>query len=399
MGAVVIEGPRACGKTATARQVAASEVQLDVDQNARRAVAVDPGLVLEGPAPRLIDEWQTEPEIWNHIRRAIDERGAAGQFILTGSATPADDVTRHTGAGRIASLRMRPMTLFESGHGSGAVSFEATLAGDPPRAPDPGLTVKDLADRACVGGWPGYLSLGVREVTDAVRSYIDEIRRSDVSRLDGTSRDPAKVGRLMASVARHVATRASIPTLASDVGGDGGPLADTTVREYVAALERLMILEDQPAWNPHLRSRSRLRKAPKLHFVDPSLAVAALGASPETLLADLEYFGFVFESLVVRDLRVLAQRIDAEVLQYEDNTGLEIDAIVRQRSGDWAAVAIKLGHRQVDDAARDLLKLRDERVDTSRTGEPSALAVIVGTGLSYVRDDGVSVIAIGALGP
>jgi predicted AAA+ superfamily ATPase len=279
------------------------------------------------------------------------------------------------------------------------VSFEATLAGDPPRAPDPGLTVKDLADLACVGGWPGYLSLGVREATDAVRSYIDEIRRSDVSRLDGTSRDPAKVGRLMASVARHVATRASIPTLASDVGGDGGPLADTTVREYVAALERLMILEDQPAWNPHLRSRSRLRKAPKLHFVDPSLAVAALGASPETLLADLEYFGFVFESLVVRDLRVLAQRIDAEVLQYEDNTGLEIDAIVRQRSGDWAAVAIKLGHRQVDDAAKDLLKLRDERVDTSRTGEPSALAVIVGTGLSYVRDDGVSVIAIGALGP
>jgi predicted AAA+ superfamily ATPase len=399
MGAVVIEGPRACGKTATTRQIAASEVRLDVDQNARRAVGVDPSLVLEGPTPRLIDEWQTEPEIWNHIRRAIDDRGKPGQFILTGSAVPADDVTRHTGAGRIARLRMRPMTLFESGQGNGAVSLEATMAGEPVRASDPGLTVTDLAHLACRGGWPGYLHLEVPEAIDAVRSYLDEIRRSDISRVDATSRDPARVGRLMASVARHVSTRASVPTLAADVGGQDGPLAETTVRDYLAALERLMVLEDQPAWNPHLRSRSRLRRAAKRHFVDPSLAAAALGASPESLLQDLEFFGFLFESLVIRDLRVLSQRIDAEVLQYEDNTGLEIDAIVRRRNGDWAAFAVKLGQRQVDDAAKALLKLRDERVDTARAGSPSALAVVVASGLSYLREDGVAVVAIGALGP
>jgi uncharacterized protein len=399
MGAVVIEGPKACGKTATAREFAASEVLLDVDPNARRAVGVDPALVLDGKTPRLIDEWQIEPEIWNHIRRAIDDRGEAGQFILTGSAVPPDDVTRHTGAGRLVRMRMRPMSLFETGHGSGEVSVRSLLRGIPPRAMDPGLTVSDLADRASVGGWPGHLNQDVEEGLDAVRAYLDEIRRVDVSRVDETLRDPEKIGRLLMSLGRNVATYASIPTLAADTGGADGVLADSTIRDYLSALKRLMIVEDQPAWTPHLRSKSRLRKASKRHFVDPSLAVAALGATPRSLLQDLEFLGFVFESMVIRDLRIHAQGADAEVLQYQDNTGLEVDAIVRTRDGRWAAFEVKLGQRHVDEAAHNLLKFRDQRIDTVRVGEPTVLAVITGTGLSYMRDDGVAVIAAGALGP
>lgn len=399
MGAVVIEGPKACGKTATARQVAASEVLLDVDQNARRAVGVDPDLVLGGKTPRLIDEWQIEPAIWNHLRRAVDDRGEPGQFILTGSAVPPDDVTRHTGAGRVTRVRMRPMSLFESNHATGDVSLQTLLEGVPPRATDPGLTVRGLAERSCVGGWPGHVGRPVDHGLDAVRAYLDEIRRVDVGRVDETVRDPAKVGRLLASIGRNVATYASIPTLVADAGGADALLAESTVRQYLGALERLMIIEDQPAWGPHLRSKSRLRKASKRHFVDPSLAVAALGATPSALLDDLEFFGFIFESLVVRDLRIYAQAADAEVLQYQDNSGLEVDAVVRVRDGRWAAFEIKLGQTQVDQAAKHLLKLRDERVDVRMIGEPRMLAVIVSTGISYLREDGVGVISVGALGP
>jgi len=399
MGAVVIEGPKACGKTATAREFAASEVLLDVDQNARRAVGVDPDLVLSGDPPRLIDEWQIEPAIWNHIRRAVDDRGEVGQFILTGSAVPPNDVTRHTGAGRLTRLRMRPMSLFETGHATGGVSVAALLQGKSPRAADPGLTIRNLVERASVGGWPGHLDRGVDERLEAVRSYLDEIRRVDVGRVDQAVRDPEKIGRLLASLGRNVATYASIPTLAGDAGGADGALADSTIRDYLAALDRLMILEDQPAWAPHLRSKSRLRKASKRHFVDPSLAVAALGATPAQLLDDLEFFGFVFESLVIRDLRIYAQAADARILQYQDNSGLEVDAVVRTRDGRWAAFEVKLGQDQVDEAARNLVKLRDGRIDTAKAGEPAVLAVIVGTGLSYTRDDGVAVVAVGALGP
>ena len=399
MGAVVIEGPKASGKTATAREFAASEVLLDVDQNARRAVGVDPDLVLDGDRPRLIDEWQVEPAIWNHIRRAVDDRGKPGQFILTGSAVPPDDVTRHTGAGRLTRLRMRPMSLFETRDATGIVSVAALLQGVPPRAPDPGLTVPGLAEKACVGGWPGHLNHGVDEALEAVRSYLDEIRRVDIGRVDQTRRDPERVGRLLASLARNVATYVSIPTLAADAGGADGLLANSTVRDHLTALQRLMIVEDQLAWAPHLRSKSRLRKASKRHFVDPSLAVAALGATPKDLLEDLEFFGFIFESLVIRDLRIYAQAADAAVLQYQDNSGLEIDAVVRARNGRWAAFEVKLGHGQVDEAAHNLLKFRDERIDTAKTGRPQTLAVIVSTGLSYMREDGVAVVSVGTLGP
>lgn len=397
-GAVVIEGPKACGKTATARQVAASEVLLDVDRDARQAIAVDPSLILEGPVPRLIDEWQVEPTIWNHIRRTVDDRGKPGQFILTGSAVPADEVTRHTGAGRLTRLWMRPMSLAETGHSTRTVSLANLLQGRSPRSPSTELTVREIAERIAVGGWPGHVHRDTTSSIRAVRDYLEEIRRIDVSRVDRTKRDPARVGRLLRSFARNVATCAPNTTLAADAGGAEGALANDTIADYLSSLERLMIIEDQPAWATHLRSRSILRRTPKRHFVDPSLAVAALRATPERLLEDLNLFGFLFESLVVRDLRIYAQAADATVYHYRDNTGLEVDAIVQANDGRWAAFEIKLGVGNVDAAAESLLKFA-RRVDTEKSGEPGVLAVITSTGYGYVREDGIGVIPIGALGP
>jgi uncharacterized protein len=397
-GAVVIEGPKACGKTATARQIAASEALLDVDANARRAVAVDPALVLDGATPRLIDEWQLEPVLWNHVRRAVDDRKQPGQFILTGSAVPADDVTRHTGAGRITRLRMRPMTLFELGTSNGGISLDALMAGEPGRSADSGLAVADLAREIALGGWPGFRGLEITQALRAVRDYLDEIRRVDISSVDGTRRDPSKVGQLLRSLARNTATYVATTTLANDAGGADGPLKGDTAREYLDALARLMIIEDQPAWAPHLRSKYVLRSTVKRHFVDPSLAVAALRGTPERLLQDLNLFGFLFESFVVRDLRVYAQAIDAQVLQYRDSNGLEVDAIVETADGRWAAFEIKLGPGFVDEGATNLNKFV-RQIDTTKCGSPAMLGVIVSTGYGYVRDDGINIIPIGALGP
>jgi len=393
-GAVVIEGPKACGKTSTARNLAVSEVLLDVDENARQAVAVDPRLVLAGDTPRLIDEWQIEPAIWNHIRRAVDERGAPGQFILTGSAVPADDITRHTGAGRLTRLRLRPMTLFELDRSAGTVSLAKLMNGDRPACPDPGLNIQELIELIAVGGWPGHLRLTSKQALQANLDYLEEIKRVDISRVDGVRRDPDKVSRLLRSLARNTSTYASATGMAEDIGS----ITVQTVLEYLASLERLMIVEDQPAWAPHLRSRSRLRSAAKRHFVDPSLAVAALRTSPEGLLKDMNLLGFLFESLVIRDLRVYAQAMDAEVLQYRDNTGLEVDAVIHYADGRWGALEIKLGARMVEQGAASLLKFID-RVDTKKCGSPSLLAVITGTGYGYLREDGVTVIPIAALKP
>lgn len=397
-GAVVIEGPKACGKTATARQVAQSEVLLDVDLNARRAMGVDPALVLAGPVPRLIDEWQVAPEIWNHIRRTVDDRGAAGQFILTGSAVPADDIVRHTGAGRLTRLRMRPLSLFEASKSTGAISLRELLGGATARSTDPGLAVGDLAEQVVIGGWPMNLSRDATQSEQAVRDYLEEIRRVDVGRIGDRTRDPHKVGRLLRALARHVATEATIATLSTDAGAEDGALARDTVSDYLDALQRLMVVEDQPAWSPHLRSKARIRGAAKRHFVDPSLAAAALRASPDRLLADLQLLGLLFESLVVRDLRIYAQACDATVLHYRDSNGLEVDAIVEMADGRWGAFEVKLGQDQVDAGATTVRRFA-EQVDTSRCGEPACLAVITSTGYGYVRDDGVSVIPIGALGP
>lgn len=398
LGAVVLEGPRACGKTSTARRFAASEALMDTDVNLREAALLDPALVLEGETPRLIDEWQLVPTLWNHVRRMIDDRRSPGQFLLTGSAVPSDDVVRHSGAGRLIRVRMRPLSLFESGVSTGRVSMKALLKGEAPRAPDSGVRIPDLVDAVVRGGWPRHADLPLEAAARAVRAYVDETRRVDLARVDGIQRDPERVGRVLVSLARSVATEVDLTTLASDTGGAEGPVTRDTARQYLDALERVMVVEDQPAWTPHLRSRARLRKAPKRHFVDPSLAVAALGAGRDDLLADLQYFGFLFESLVVRDLRVYAQAHEAEVLHYRDGSGLEVDAVVRTRDRRWSAFEVKLGDHRVDEAAENLLRFRN-RVDTERMGEPGTLAIITGTGFAYRRTDGVAVIPIGTLGP
>ena len=425
-GAVVIEGPRVCGKTTTARQAASSEVLMDADPSVDEAMAVDPRLLLEGPEPRLIDEWQVEPAIWNYIRRAVDDRPGRGHFILTGSAVPPDDITRHSGAGRMSRLRLRPMSLFElrgagdrsaprDGTARGRsreerdraddesaashVSLKRLLRGEPAPSLKHELPLTEIAELVCVGGWPGHLR--GRSAEDAIvanRDYLEEICRTDIRRVDGVARDPERVRRFLSSIARNTATCATVATMAADAGGSDASLSRETARSYLGALERLMVVEHQPPWGPHLRSRSRLRNTPKRHFADPSLAVAALGAGPEHLLRDLQWFGFLFESMAVRDLRVYAQDNRASVYHYRDNTGLEVDAIMDGGPNRWAAFEIKLGAGRIEEAAQTLLKFA-ARVDTDRTGEPAALGVITGSPYGYRRPDGVSVIPIGALGP
>lgn len=397
-GAVLIEGARGCGKTATGRNVAASEALLDVDEDMHNAVSVNPAAVLGGETPRLIDEWQLAPAVWNHVRRAVDDRQQPGQFILTGSAMPADDVTRHSGAGRFTRLRMRPMSLYELGRSDGRISLASLLADEKPEDVACDLPVEAIAKHIAVGGWPALRDLAVPDALRLLRNYIGELYRVDVSRIDETRRDPARVERLLISLARNVATHVAATTLAADAGGSDGPLDDDTVREYLDALERLMVVENQPAWSAHLRSTHRLRKAPKRHFVDPSLAAAALGATPERLLREIRLFGFLFESLVVRDLRVYAQAADAEVYQYRDSSGLEVDAIVEAYDGRWAAFEVKLDSSRVDEAAANLLKFAS-KVDTDVSGKPAALGVITSGRFGYELENGVHLIPIAALGP
>ena len=398
-GAVLIEGPRGCGKTETARQVAASEVFLDVDRNAQGMIAANPDLVLEGDTPRLLDEWQTAPVIWNHVRRAVDARPGKGHFVLTGSAVPRDDVTRHTGAGRIVRLRLRPMSLYELGNSTGEISVASLLDGEAVQSPSVDLSVHDVAQMICVGGWPGNLESSSDDAMLVNQNFVGEICRADLQRTDGVRRDPERVRRFISSLARNVATGATLATIARDVAGPNQQaMTGNTARSYLAGLERLMVVEDLPPWAPHLRSRARLRASPKRHFVDPSIAAAALGATPRHLLSDFPWFGLLFESLVIRDLRVHAQALGGRVYHYRDHAGLEVDAVVDAGPGRWAAFEIKLGLGRIDQAARSLLKFA-ERVDTTRTGEPAALGVIVERGYGYRRSDGISVIPIGALGP
>ena len=397
-GAVLVEGPKASGKTATAMQAAHSEVLLDVDANARRLVGADPEALLIGDTPRLIDEWQIEPVIWNHVRRAVDRRPATGQFILTGSAVPADEITRHTGAGRFARLRMRPMSLFETGHSTGEISLRRLLDGCEQRAERSELPVQTVAEVVCAGGWPANIGKALPQTLRSNRAYLDEIRRTDVSEVSGGTRDPVKVGRLLRSLAHNIATPVAMSKLTIEAGDPSAPLKADTAAAYLDALDRLMVVENQPAWSPHLRSRTTLREAPVRHFVDPSLAVAALRATPERLTADLEFLGLLFESMVIRDLRVYAQAADAQVFHYREKEGLEVDAIVEAADGRWAAFEIKLGERWVDDGARNLRRLA-RRLENSDHERPSALAVIVPAGYGTAGTADVGVIPVGALGP
>lgn len=397
-GAVVLEGPKACGKTDTALRSASSSVRFDVDPTSRETALIDPFLVLEGATPRLLDEWQRAPDVWDAVRRAVDDRRATGQFILTGSAAPADALTRHSGAMRFERLRMRPMSLFESGAGIGAVSFADIANGDSARAPASTASLSDIATAAARGGWPGNLQLTTARALRQVRSYVSEIARVDIREAGGIAHDPQTVQRLMRSIARNVGTPAGVSAITRDVNGTDGKTKDETVSRMMAALQRLMVLEELPAWAPAIRSRTRLRGANVRHFVDPSIAVAAVGADDRRMLADPAWFGFMFESLALRDIRIFSQALGGSTYHYRDASGLEADIVVEFPDGRWMACEVKLGHGQLDLAALSLLKLRD-RIDIDATGECSALVVITPTGHAYRRPDGVLVIPLPLLGP
>lgn len=397
---VLIEGPRASGKTATANQIAKSAVYFDIDDSARQACMIDPTLVLDGETPRLFDEWQIVPNLWNHVRRASDDRRRKGNFILTASATPADDLTRHSGVGRMSRLRMRTMSLYELGFSSGEVSLKALIEGKRVSAPSATTTIREIVDFLCRGGWPGTLEENLTNAMTFVSDYIAEITRTDLEDQLGVRHDPTRLARLMRTLARNVSTEVSLTALASDISGASNGTQPRTVSSYLESLERLFVIEDLPPFSPHLRSRARRRKAPKRHFTDPSIAVAALRSNPAQLLRDLSYLGLLFKSLVIHELRVYGSLCDAALSHYRDNTGLEIDAVIQAASGGWIPVEVKLGNEEstIDEAARSLHKFVD-KVDLDRMGSPSNLLILTHTGFAYQRKDGVTVAPIVSLGP
>lgn len=398
--AVIVEGPRACGKTWTALRSSRSAVMLDGSDDVRLAAALDPASLLDGAVPRLLDEWQLAPRIWNPMRRECDRRARPGQFILTGSATPPDDITRHSGAGRITRLRMRPMSLLETGESAGRVSLAALLDGTAESGGRSEMQFGEVVAAVCRGGWPGWAEESPMTAQSRLRDYLGEVARTDIARSAGTMHDPAAVGRLLASLARNEATCATFKTLAADMGGGrGASVHPRTVKNYLNTLSRLFVVEGLPPWAPHLRSAAQLRRSPKRYFADPSLAVAALRANSERLKNDLEFLGLLFESLAIRDLRVYAQANDCRVSYFQDGSSLEVDAIIERDDGAWIAAEIKLGGEQlIEHGVRSLLRLRN-RIDRKRMGEPSALIVVTATGYSFRHRGGVLVAPLGVMGP
>jgi len=398
-GAVLIQGIKGSGKTETALQIAKSHTRFDIDKNVPLQMEVDPFELLEGTTPRLIDEWQEYPEIWNYIRHAVDDRKQKGQFILTGSANPEERAKLHSGAGRFAVMKMRPLSLFESGLSTGEVSLKALMEGTSQKSKIVDFHIKTLAETISIGGLPNLVGESCAEALHFMRNYIKLIAEVDVSRVGDKKRDPIKVTKLLQSLARNTATLVTMTTLSQDVSGsDGGSISNETVSEYIEVLERLMIVEQLPAWSCHLRSSATLRKSPKRFFVDPAIAVAALGLTPEKLLQDLNYFGLLFESQVMRDLRIYAENIDGAVFHYRDSDNLETDAIIEMPDGNWGAFEVKLGIGAVDEAAKNLLKLKD-KINTKKTRLPATLTVITANGFAHHRKDGVSVVPISTLRP
>ncbi|MGN6324918.1 ATP-binding protein [Pseudolysinimonas sp.] len=395
-GAVILEGPRAVGKTTTALQHAASSVRLDSSPDLVTLAETSPDTVLAGETPRLVDEWQLAPTLWNAVRHAVDVRHEAGQFVLTGSATPSDDATRHSGAGRFRRLTLRPMTLSESGESTGAVLFSDLLQPGA-IAGLGGPDVEEYARLIVRGGWPALLERPGRSATDYLSAYLDDVSRTDLALVD-TRVDPIRMRALMRALARNVSTEVAAARLATEAElGDAGSLSAQTVRKYLDALTRVKVVEEQPAWAPHLRSATRLRVSPTWHFIDPSLAAAALGASPRALIDDPATLGFLFESLVIRDLRVYADTLGGAVLHYRDGEGLEVDAIVDLPDGRWAAFEIKLGGQANIDAASASLRKLAARVSEQRAASLAGLVVVTAGKTSLTRPDGVKVVSLGHL--
>lgn len=407
-GAVLIEGPKWCGKSRTAEQAAKSVVYMqDSDRAAsyRLAAQAMPSSLLQGETPHLIDEWQVAPVLWDAVRFAVDQRGGMGHFILTGSSTPPDDADsvedakrRHTGTGRIARLRMRPMSLWESRDSSGAISLSALFDGELPTPTPSALTIPGLARLVCRGGWPEAVSLSDDAALRVARNYAQAVVEEDVHRVDGVERNPERVRLLMRSLARNVSTLATQETIIADIRANDCTASDKTVAAYLNALRRIFVVEDVPAWTPNMRSKTAVRTSAKRQFVDPSIAAATLRTSPNGLLKDFKTFGFLFESLCTRDIRIYAQALDGAVSHFRDRTGLEADLVVSLPDGRWAPVEVKLGEGQVDEAAANLRRLC-QKVDEARVGPPSFRMVLTGTAFAYVREDKTVVCPIGCLKP
>jgi predicted AAA+ superfamily ATPase len=401
-GAVVIYGPKACGKSETAKQLAKSRLQVDSDENVETLISVDPARLLAGATPRLIDEWQAQPKLWNLVRHEVDDRGQKGQFILTGSPNPEESVKTHSGAHRILPIDMRTMSWSELGYSTNEVSLGDLLNGQGRVSGEATTNFSQLIDRLIIGGWPENIGLTAEEALINNKGYIQLLSETDMSRVSGIKRDPAKVYAILKSFARNVSTLADIATIARDTEqyniSDKEPVSRPTTIEYLNTLSRLRIIENQPAWNTHIRSADELRKTPKKHFADPSLAVAALSLSAESLKNDLNYTGFLFESLVVHDLRVYAQANSASVYHYKD-TSKEVDAIVQHDNGDWAAFEVKMaiGQDTLDAAAAKLIAFANS-IDTDKTKRPKSLNIITSLGYAYTRSDGVNVVPLGNLG-
>jgi uncharacterized protein len=397
-GALLIRGAKACGKTESAKQFAKSILEVDTDPQVPFLIDASPDRLLFGNTPRLIDEWQEQPKLWNLIRHEVDKRAETAQFILTGSANPDETIKMHSGAGRFTTLDMRTMSWQESGYSSGKVSLKALLEGNRINVYDGPTDLEFIIERIITGGFPGLINKSTTQATDINRAYIDSLSEVDMSRVSNVKRDPVKVRNLLRSLARNTATTVETVSIATDISEtDNVTVSRPTIYDYLDTLERLMIIEDQPAWNTHLRSSALLRKAPKRHFTDVSLAVAALGANKKSLLSDLKFTGFLFESLAIHELRVYAQANDAKVYHYRDSSRLEVDAIVQKYSGEYAAFEIKLGTGQIDIAAANLNKFSG-LIDISKTQAPQSLNIITGTGISYTRADGINVISLASLG-
>ena len=411
MGAVLVQGPKWCGKTTTSRQVVRSEVSLDdsVRGKSNRILAqIRPDKLLEGATPRLIDEWQEGPLLWDAVRSAVD-RGGRGMFILTGSAVPpeVDDdsperVPRHSGTGRIARLTMRPMSLSESGESTGEVSVARLFAGEDVTGAKSDLELDDICELICRGGWPGALGLTGRAARGPAREYFTAIVESDISRVDRKLRDPERVQRLMRSLARLQGTQSSAAVICEDMkANDSDTLTEDTVYSYLKALRRIFVTEDMRAWCPNLRCKTPLRTTDTRYFTDPSIAAAAMGIGPGDLMNDMTTFGLFFETLAVRDLRIIAESLGGSLLHYLDKSGLECDAIMRLENGSYGLVEIKTGGDALIAKGVKTLESLSAKIDTTRMPPPSFRMVLVASGdFAYRRkEDDIIVCPIGCLKP
>ena len=401
-GAVLIEGPKWCGKTTTAEQLAASVLYMDDPERKQQNITmseINPKRLLQGETPRLIDEWQLAPKLWDAIRFEVDHRGELGQFVLTGSAVPPDtkEIT-HSGTGRFTWLTMRPMSIYESGDSSGDVSLKDLFDGVPVDGCS-NLSFERLAFLVCRGGWPQAVDMRDEIALDQATDYLDAVIHSDINRVDNVQKNAEQVRRFMRSYARNQGSQTPNTVLAQDVAAnDGAKIGDDTIGQYTSALRKIFVIEDMPAWNPNLRSKTAIRSSDTRYFVDPSIAVAALGIGPNDLINDLNTFGFLFETLCVRDLRVYADALNGAVYHYRDKDGQECDAVIHLRNGKYGLIEIKLGGDKLINEGVKSLKAMEAKIDTGRMNNPSFLMVLTGTGdYAYRRPDGVYVVPFGAL--